>query len=513
MTRRKVIKKEKFPDIHDVYKIAGKKIVLCHGVFDLLHYGHIEHLQEAKKQGDILVVTVTAAPFVNKGPGRPYFNDEQRMAFLASLAFVDHVILSEAATVIDILPFIQPDVYVKGQEYADKANDISGNIEKERAAVEAYGGKLYFTQGAVFSSTNLLNNFFNTLPDELVSNIRTLKEMFGIDLIDKIRTQAETFLKLKVLVIGDVIIDEYVFCNLQGLTSKDSALSVRYDAEEKYLGGSLAIARHCANFADVTVCSMLGSEKYIHMMINDGLKNVKKEFVYDDSFVTPVKRRYLKVHPLRQEYDKLFSVNNLLSKEKANHVDYGKFHEKLEKMLPCYDVVIVGDYGHGLIDDKTIKILQEKAMFLAVNCQTNSSNYGMNLITKYQKADMFVVDEKELRLAFGQAVKPHEQLIKNLQEMLHSKYAWVTLGADGAFGMKDDSTYHCPAVTLTVKDTVGAGDAFYSLAALCAATEMPIEIATLMSNVSGAIKTNMVGNSGTIEKVTLLKFLNSILNV
>ena len=112
----KIITREEFGRIRDRMRKDGKTIVLCHGVFDLLHYGHIEHLQEAKAQGDVLVVSVTAAKYVNKGPGRPYFNDQQRMAFLASLEFVDYVLLSEAVTVHEIVKYVQPNVYVKGQE-------------------------------------------------------------------------------------------------------------------------------------------------------------------------------------------------------------------------------------------------------------------------------------------------------------------------------------------------------------------------------------------------------------
>ena len=137
MTDEKIISKEEFFKRRQAFRDEGKKVVLCHGVFDLLHYGHIEHLEEAKKQGDILVVSVTAAQYVNKGPGRPYFDDRQRMSFLASLSIVDYVLLSEAVTVQEIVSFVQPDIYAKGQEYARAADDVTGNIGPEQAAVEA----------------------------------------------------------------------------------------------------------------------------------------------------------------------------------------------------------------------------------------------------------------------------------------------------------------------------------------------------------------------------------------
>ena len=148
-----------------------------------------------------------------------------------------------------------------------------------------------------------------------------------------------------------------------------------------------------------------------------------------------------------------------------------------------------------------------------MNCQTNSSNYGLNVITKYTRADAFVVDEKELQIAVRQAAQGNEAQLTWLQNQMKSRYAWVTEGANGALGRRADEMVQMPAVTLNVKDTVGAGDAFYSLAALAAAGNLPIDIATLLANVAGAIKTNVIGNKASVQKVDLLKFLGTVLNV
>lgn len=514
MNDTKIITKEKFGQLRDQLRKAQQKIVLCHGVYDLLHYGHIEHLQEAKQQGDLLVVSVTAAVFVNKGPGRPYFNDKQRMAFLESLEIVDYVILSEAVTVHEVVQYVQPDIYVKGQEYAEAQKDLTGNIGSEQAIVEQYGGRIYFTQGAVFSSTKLLNHFFDALPANVVEKSHMLKEKHGPNLIAQIKEMVDSFRDLKILVVGDIIIDEYIFCQVQGLTSKDAAMSTRYDFEERYGGGSLAIARHLAGFSDrVTLCAMMGREAHLQSYVEETMENVHLEIIQEESFITPVKRRFLKRNPQRQEYDKLFSINMLLNHADFSKISYTAFHQKLEQVVPDYDLVVVCDYGHGLIDAESIRILAERAKYMVVNCQTNSSNYGMNLITKYEKADSFVVDERELRLAFGQAVTKAESLLQTLARDMGTSYSWVTIGAQGAVGDDRREQFLMPAVTLHVKDTVGAGDAFYALAAMCARKEVPVDIATLISNTAGAIKTNVVGNARPVEKIELLKFLNTILNV
>ena len=510
----KIITQQDFHKIRQKFCDENKTVVLCHGVFDLLHYGHIEHLQEAKKQGDILVVSVTASKYVNKGPGRPYFNDQQRMAFLSSIEFVDYVILSESVTVHEVVKNVQPDIYVKGQEYANAQNDVTGNISSEQEIVEKYGGHIYFTKGEVYSSTKLLNNFFGALPENVVKESQELRKKYGATIFEDLRDSIENFGKLNILVVGDIIIDEYIFCKIQGLTMKDSVMSTLYDHSERYAGGVLAVAGHLANFAGkVTLLSQIGMESDILDYIIKKLPNVECRIVQSKNFITPVKRRYLRSHHLRQEYDKLFSINHLMTSENVKNVNYDNFNRNLCEMLPQYDLVVVCDYGHGLLQSESMKLIEENAKFLALNVQTNSSNYGMNLITKYNRADAFVVDERELQLAFGQSTEENSILLRKLYDMLKSRYAWLTLGANGALGINEDAESQLSAVTLKVIDTVGAGDAFYSLALMAAKMNIPIDQATLISNIAGAIKSNLLGNSRSVSKVDLLKFLSTVLNV
>ena len=165
----KIISKEKFKsEIRPKLKAEGKTIALCHGVFDLVHPGHIIHFEQAGEMADVLVVSVTAARYVRKGPGRPYFDDEMRMKVLAALECIDYVMLSEGYTVDDIIESVEPDIYVKGEEYAKAEDDITGKITEEKALVEQHGGRLGFTTGQIFSSTKLINTAMSGLTDEVV---------------------------------------------------------------------------------------------------------------------------------------------------------------------------------------------------------------------------------------------------------------------------------------------------------------------------------------------------------
>lgn len=142
----------------------GLPIVHCHGAFDLLHPGHIKHLQAAKAMGDVLVVTLTADRFIRKGAGRPAFHERLRAESIAALRVVDYVAIAPWPTGVEAIEQVRPHVYVKGQDYADRSKDVSGVIAAEEAAVQRCGGKLAFTHEVQFSSTKLLNEYFSSGP-------------------------------------------------------------------------------------------------------------------------------------------------------------------------------------------------------------------------------------------------------------------------------------------------------------------------------------------------------------
>jgi len=491
---QKYVTCEEFKELRKDFKEKGLKVVHCHGVFDLLHPGHIFHLQESKSMGDILVVSITAAKYVNKMPGRPYFSDELRIKSLSCLEFVDYVLLSEAVTAMDILDIVQPDYYIKGSEYKVSEDDITQNIDKEVERVRLYGGDVRFTKNdIVFSSTKLLNNNQASLSPKVFEFLKEFSKKYSFkdikDVIDRMKN-------IKILVVGDIIIDEYIFCSVQGLISKDRTISGRYQKEEKYLGGSLAVAKHLAGLSDnVTICSMIGNDLGV-------LDNINTDLIIDNNYQTIIKRRYIEKRGSREEYDKLFSINYL------NESDFDRtlFRNRLLNIIKDYDLVVVTDYGHGLIDEDIINILQDNAKYLSVNCQTNSSNYGMNLITKYSKVNSFSLDEKELKLATNNN-------LKKLFKYLNSDVGWVTHGSNGAIGINTSGTCNVPALTLTVQDTIGAGDAYFALVSLCAYLGVSLEIGTFLGSIAGALISNVLGNSKSVNRIDVLKFASTVMNI
>ena len=155
--KEKIKKLEELNQIIADLKSTGKKIVHCHGVFDLLHIGHIKHFAQAKGLGDVLIVSITADQFVNKGPNRPAFSDQYRIEAVAALDAVDYVVLSKKPTAVKMIEALRPNIYCKGQDYLNKENDTSGEIRNEISAVKKIGGKIVHTKDITFSSSNLIN--------------------------------------------------------------------------------------------------------------------------------------------------------------------------------------------------------------------------------------------------------------------------------------------------------------------------------------------------------------------
>ena len=169
--RNKIVEFKNLASIRKKYR--NKKIVHCHGVFDLFHHGHLLYLYSAKKYGDILIVSITSDRYVNKGPGRPKFSQIQRANILSSLSIVDFVVINDNVTAVKLFPALKPDYYVKGKDYRNKKLDRTGGIELEERALIKHNGKMIFTDDEIQSSTSLINSFLNIDPCPLFESLNS----------------------------------------------------------------------------------------------------------------------------------------------------------------------------------------------------------------------------------------------------------------------------------------------------------------------------------------------------
>ncbi|MFH1359715.1 MAG: PfkB family carbohydrate kinase [Candidatus Omnitrophota bacterium] len=504
---KKIKKIQQLADIVAHCKRQGKKVVHCHGVFDLLHPGHLKHFESAKKKGDVLVVTVTPDEHVNRGPGRPIFNQDLRAESIAHLACVDFVAINEWPTAVEAIKTIRPDFYIKGSEYAIKEDDVTGKIFDEEEAVKKVGGQLDFTDDITFSSTSIINDLLAPYPEEAQDFLKSLKKRYSTE--DIIR-YLQGVRSVKVLVIGDVIIDEYHYCVGMAKTQKDNIIATRFISAEQFAGGVLAAANHIAGFCkDVTLLSCIGTGENYQPFITDRLKpNIQTKFYQRKDAPTVVKRRFVDKNFLT----KLFEICYLDDLTMLPTSVENKICDYLRKNLKKFDMVLVADFGHGMITPKIIKILCEKAKFLALNVQTNSSNIGFNLVPKFPRADYICIDEPELRFACHDRFSKPEDLVLKITKKMKCDHMIITRGHRGALTYSKKKGFsQIPVFSKEVIDRIGAGDAFFSITSPCIFKGVPTEVVGVIGNAVGAMKVLIVGNRASVEPAPLLKYIGTLL--
>jgi cytidyltransferase-like protein len=485
-------------------RTAGKTIVQCHGTFDMIHPGHIVHFEEAKALGDILVVTVTGEKFVNKGPGRPHFNDAIRSRWLAALECVDYVVIVPHAAAVEAIERVRPNIYCKGREYENPENDVTKNILDDVATVQRLGGETRYVGSIVFSSTRLLNEHFEPYPAEVKAFCRQVAQQCPPP---RFQDAVERFKKLRVLIIGDIIFDKYTTLEVQGLTSKNRILSGRFVSEEMQAGGALAVFRHIREFTpNVKLISLVGNEPWLEGTLDQFIKPSEQDLVRSPKFTTIIKQRFVEPRLEAKELSKLFSVNYINKHAPEEALQYAVL-ERIADQIDDYDLVLVMDFGHGMLEDIVRVYVQEQAKFLAVNCQTNSNNHGFNVIgRRYHRADAFTLDQTEINLTVGRRDLDYRKELSSLAVDLGSSYAWLTRGVTETLGRNcQKELCSCAPFERSVVDSLGAGDAFCALASLAAVSQLPLDVATFMGQLAGAQAVKIVGNSEPIRKAKFLK--------
>lgn len=265
-----------------------------------------------------------------------------------------------------------------------------------------------------------------------------------------------------VLFVGDTIIDEYHYCTSLGKSAKENLIPVRYEWQEVFRGGVEAAANHARAFCKVVDVASYGDAiRKVRMVDKDHMRKLF-EVHYKDGFIP----------------NKLYSST--------------------------YDAVVIADFGHGAVTEAAMKI---DSTFVAVSAQTNSENIGFNLITKYPRADYIVIDEPEARLAAADRYGHIEDVVHKLAHGRCERFV-VTHGRHGAYGYDHGKFYHCPAFTDLVRDTMGAGDAFFAVTAPMAKTGS-MEDLLLIGNAAGAIKCGVVGHRSSVTKEALIEFIRA----
>lgn len=505
--KEKITTLDRLGEIASTARAKGQRVVLAHGVFDILHVGHKRHLDIGKRHGDVMIVTLTTDRFVNKGPDRPVFAESLRAEMIAALESVDHVGISPNPSAEHVIEIVRPTLYLKGVEYRDEEADVTGRIRTERLMVEKYGGEILYTDDITFSSSNISNRVLQLYPEEAGTFLRELRAQITVADLTKAIAAVE---QKRCLVIGDAILDEYVYVEPLGKPAKENIIATKYRDREIFCGGAIATANLTAQLCQrVDLVTLLGRQDSHEGFIRDSLhRNVGLVPFYREAGRTTVKSRLVDPAYVR----KLFEVA-YLSDEPLPALEQAALNDWVEDRIADYDAVIVNDFGHGMIDARLIDIVCRKSKFLAVNAQTNSGNRGFNLITKYPRADLICIDEPEARLAAMERHGSIEEVVRdNLEKRIDCHSFIITHGRLGSVVYTArEGIRRIPALTGEAIDTIGAGDAFFALAAPLVASGSDPFMAAFIGNAVGAMKVRIVGQRHQITKPEILKYLSTLL--
>ena len=327
--------------------------------------------------------------------------------------------------------------------------------------------------------------------------------------LDEVEADLAALERLRVLVVGEAIIDEYSYCAPLGKSPKEGIVSTRHVRGEMQAGGALACANHVAGFCrDVHLVTGLGGEDSRKAFVRERLKaNVTPRFFVRPGAPTIVKRRYLWESSLVRVFEVDFLDDTpwpaALEHEMLRH---------LRETVPAYDVVIVADYGHGFLGQRAATLLAERARFLAVNTQANAANLGFHVVTKYPRASYVCIDEPEIRLATRDRWGAVGDLADKVRGLLGGATISVTRGPLGVLTCGADGTrWEVPVFSRAVVDRMGAGDAYLSVTAPCVASGMAMDVVGLVGSAVAALAVGIVGNRSAVELVALTRFVRSLL--
>lgn len=503
MIKKKIIDINLLKKKIKILKKKKIKIVHCHGKFDYLHFGHLKHLEEAKKLGDILIVTITKKKNQNNNQSI-FFDDQIRLNNLSDLNVVDYVALSPYDYAYEIIKIVKPNFYCKGLEYKKYDKFYDKEILNDIKAAKEINAKVRFVGKNILSSSKLINKDFRKNDIEKFSKF--LPNDLSIKKLEKIFNQMS---KKNVLVIGDFIFDRYTYVKVKGLASKNTIISSVYEKSENYIGGAGAVYMHLSDFVSKNL-------KLVSLANLNDSKSIEKKF--DNSrifghknFKTIIKNKFV------EQNNKNFEIRKFFSVATVNESFYDKkLEEKIVKYLKkeCkkYDLVLILDFGHNFITKAIIKTIITNSKFVSVNCQTNSLNYGFNIISnKFKNIHSFALDNKEFSLAINKNnIKNFLTELTKLKKLIKSKFAWLTIGSKFTIGL-DMKNKNSIIKSLNEKpiDTIGAGDAFFAISSLLSTLKVDIKTSTFLSQVCGAIHANEISNRYFLTRKKVINFIKS----
>jgi len=478
-------------------KFPNAKIGMCHGVFDVLHSGHIYHFRQAAELVDVLIVSITSDKFVNKGPGRPINILKERMATIAGIEYVDFVIESDFLSSENNITLIRPNLYFKGDDYRSDSDgrniDYAGNLKAEKAALSNYGGEIYLTSEPVKSSSAIINEMKNYSSED-----RKIKEHIKSFFSNKSLAELiEEIEEKRILLIGEIILDEYIFTESLGKSGKHPLVAEKETGRKQFLGGVVPLINTFTSFLkpnNLTVASVHTSE-----ILFDN-SNFVSQIIPDDNYTEIKKTRYINDKTNTFLFETYKMDDQYIAKKNEE-----KLMNLLTKSVNVVDMLIALDFGHGLITPDMRSLMSKNYKNFALNVQKNAGNKGFSSISKYSSASLIVLNGDEVELELKQKGINKMDAVVEIHKIMSAKIVIITDGSNGLIITNGERVVHVPALhSGKIVDRTGAGDSVFAMVSLFSLVSDDLEVLGYLGNIAGAMNLNWFANEKSISKQDLI---------
>jgi len=467
----------------------AKRVIMCHGVFDVVHPGHLRHLIYAKSKADILVASLTADMHISKGEFRPHVPQDLRALNLAAFEIVDYVIIDTEATPLKNLGIVQPDFFAKGYEYTANGG-LPPKTQEEAEVMRAFGGEIIFTPGdIVYSSSRLIEMAPPTIRME---KLLTCMDNEGLTFAS-LRQVLDQMKGLRVHVIGDTIVDSYTQTTMIGGQTKTPTMSVLYERRDDYIGGAAIVAEHLrAAGAEVVFSTVLGDDSLKDFVV----KGLAKTGVVCDPIIDGTRPTTNKNAIVAAGY-RLLKIDTLDNRSISDAI----LDELCARIAgTASDAVVFSDFRHGIFNRRTIRKLIASIPADAYKVADSQVASRWGNITEFKGFDLITPNEREARFALGDQDSGIRPLASALYDAAECQTLMLKLGERGILTCRSkdheslDSFVVLDSFVDQLVDAVGAGDALLAYATLAKLATGSDIAATILGSMAASCECECDGN-------------------
>jgi rfaE bifunctional protein kinase chain/domain len=472
--------------------------VLVCGNFNVLHPGHLRLLRFAKEQGESLIVAVYSDRIAG---GSAYVSEQLRLEGIRSNNLVTNsfIIDEEAPQAVRRL---RPDIVVKGKEYENSYNP-------EIFELEQYGGRLIFSSGeTIFSSYDIINKEFQGTNTKTINLPKDYIERHSIT-HDRLKEILKSFNGLKICVIGDLIIDEYITCEPLGMSREDPTLVVTPIDNTRFIGGAGIVAAHAAGLgAHVSFITVVGNDEFGQYAKQELLKfGVEAHLMVDDSRPTTLKQRFRSKGKSLLRVSKLHQ--GLISLEIQERII-----NSLKKIITNLDLIIFSDFSYGCLPqdmvEKIILYAQKNNVFVAADSQSSSQ---IGDIGRFKGVNLITPTEHEARISTKNKDGGIIVLAEEIRRQTGASNVFLKMGEEGFIIHAPNSTEgwvtdRIEALNSAPKDVAGAGDSLLTAVSMALVSGASVWEAAYLGAIAAALQVGIVGNMPLNSDELLERFSN-----